>query len=214
MTAETVSDYRIVGSPNVRIVLASSSRTRRRLLEDAGVPHIVEPSRVDEGEIKLSLRAEGASGIALAEVLAEAKAKYVSRKHPDAMVLGADQILECEGETLDKPVDWEDALRQLQLLRGKWHDLISYAVIVRGGQRIWQGVDTARLQMRADAGDEFLKAYLGAAGRDAFNGPGGYRVESLGVQLFSRIDGSHYTILGLPLLPLLDYLRANRILMK
>jgi len=130
MTAETVSDYRIVGSPNARIVLASESRTRRRLLEDAGVPHIVEPSRVDEDEIKLSLRAEGASGIVLAEALAEAKARYVSRKHPEAMVLGADQILECEGKTFDKPLDREDALRQLQSLRGKRHDLISYAVIV------------------------------------------------------------------------------------
>ena len=214
MIAETVSDYRIVGAPNVRIVLASTSRTRRRLLEDAGVPHIVQPSRVDEDEIKLSLRAEGASGIALAKVLAEAKARYVSRKYPDAMVLGADQVLECEGETFDKPVHREDALRQLKSLRGKRHDLISYAAIVRAGQPVWQGVDTARLQMRADAGDEFLNAYLDAAGSDAFNGPGGYRIESLGVQLFSRIDGSYYTILGLPMLALLDYLRANGILMK
>jgi septum formation protein len=214
MTADTVSDYRIVGLPNARIVLASASRTRHRLLEDAGVPHIVKPSRVDEDEIKLSLRADGASGIALAEVLAEAKATYVSRKHPDAMVLGADQVLVCEGETFDKPVDREDALRQLQSLRGKRHDLISYAVIVRGGQRIWQAVDTARLQIRADAGDEFLNAYLDAAGGDAFNGPGAYRIESLGVQLFSRIDGSYYTILGLPMLALLDYLRTNGILMK
>ena len=214
MTADNVSDYRIVGLPNARIVLASASRTRRRLLEDAGVPHIVKPSRVDEDEIKLSLRADGASGVALAEVLAEAKATYVSRKHPDAMVLGADQVLVCEGETFDKPVDREDALRQLQSLRGKRHDLISYAVIVRGGQRIWQAVDTARLQIRADAGDEFLNAYLDAAGGDAFNGPGAYQIESLGVQLFSRIDGSYYTILGLPMLALLGYLRTNGILMK
>ena len=137
---------------------------------------------------------------------------YVSRKHPDAMVLGADQILALGEDTFDKPVDREDALSQLQRLRGHKHELISYAVIVRGGQRIWQAVDRAKLVVRADASDAFFDAYLDAAGDDAFNGPGGYRVESLGVQLFSAIDGAHYTILGLPLLALLDYLRANGIL--
>ena len=213
MTAETAPNARFVGPPAAQIVLASASMTRRRLLEGAGVPHIVEPSRVDEDELKLGLRAEGASGIEMAEVLAEAKARYVSRKHPEAMVLGADQILECEGETFDKPRHRDDALHQLQTLRGKRHDLISYAVIVRGGTRIWQGVDTARLHVRDDASEDFLNAYLEAAGDDAFNGPGGYRVESLGVQLFSKIDGSHYTILGLPMMVLLDYLRANGILM-
>lgn len=113
------------------IVLASASMTRRMLLEGAGVPHIVEPSRVDEDEIKISLRAERASGTDIAEVLAEAKAMYVSRKHPEKMVLGADQVLECDGETFDKPVDRDDALSQLQTLRGKRHSLISYAVISR-----------------------------------------------------------------------------------
>ena len=137
---------------------------------------------------------------------------YVSRKHPDQMVLGADQVLECDGETFDKPVDRDDALGQLQSLRGKRHSLISYAVMARGSRRIWQAVDQATLEVRADASDDFLNAYLDAAGDDAFNGPGGYRIESLGVQLFSRIDGSHFTILGLPMLALLDYLRANGVL--
>ena len=212
MTVSVTDKPRLIGMPAQSIVLASASMTRRRLLEEAGVPHLVEPSRVDEDELKISLRAEGAAGIEIAEVLAEAKAVYVSRKHPEAMVLGADQVLDCDGEIFDKPVDLADARRQLQALRGRRHNLISYAVIVRGGQRIWQAVDTAKLEVRADASDSFLNAYLEAAGDDAFNGPGGYRVESLGVQLFSRIDGSHYTILGLPLMALLDYLRANRIL--
>jgi len=209
---DTDGPFRVIGNPASRIVLASASRTRRSLLEGAGVPHIVEPSRVDEEELKTGLRAEGVSPVEIAEVLSEAKAMYVSRKHPDAMVLGADQILALGEDTFDKPVDREDALSQLQRLRGHKHELISYAVIVRGGQRIWQAVDRAKLVVRADASDAFFDAYLDAAGDDAFNGPGGYRVESLGVQLFSAIDGAHYTILGLPLLALLDYLRANGIL--
>ena len=209
---DTDGPFRVIGNPASRIVLASASRTRRSLLEGAGVPHIVEPSRVDEEELKTGLRAEGVSPVEMAEVLSEAKAMYVSRKHPDAMVLGADQILALGEDTFDKPVDREDALSQLQRLRGHKHELISYAVIVRGGQRIWQAVDRAKLVVRSDASDAFFDAYLDAAGDDAFNGPGGYRVESLGVQLFSAIDGAHYTILGLPLLALLDYLRANGIL--
>jgi septum formation protein len=183
MTTDTLQSPRFIGPAETSIVLASASKTRRGLLEGAGVPHMVEPSRVD-----------------------------VSRKHPDKMVLGADQVLECDGETFDKPVDWDDALGQLQALRGKRHSLISYAVIARGSQRIWQAVDRATLEVRADASDEFLNAYLDAAGDDAFNGPGGYRIESLGAQLFSHIDGSHFTILGLPMLALLDYLRANGVL--
>ena len=206
------SSHRVIGSPERKVILASASYTRRTLLEAAGVPHIVEPSRVDEDELKISLRTEGASAVDIAEVLAEAKAMYVSRKHPDAMVVGCDQVLAFGRETLDKPINRKDALMQLRRLRGHHHELITYAVIVRGGNRIWQAVDRARLIVRADASDEFLDAYLDAAGDDAFNGPGGYRVESLGAQLFSTIDGSHYTILGLPLIALLDYLRANGIL--
>jgi septum formation protein len=212
MSAETLQSLRLIGSAETSIVLASASMTRRALLEGAGVPHMVEPSRVDEDEIKISLRAEGATGTGIAEVLAEAKAMYVSRKHPEQMVLGADQVLECDGATFDKPVDRDDALGQLQALRGKRHSLISYAVMARGSQRIWQAVDRVTLEVRADASDAFLNAYLDAAGDDAFNGPGGYRIESLGAQLFSRIDGSHFTILGLPMLALLDYLRANGVL--
>ena len=208
----TKFSQRVIGSPERKVVLASASQTRRTLLEGAGIPHLVEPSRVDEDELKIGLRAEGASALDIAEVLAEAKAMYVSRKHPDAMVVGADQVLALGEETFDKPVNREEALMQLQHLRGQRHELISCAVIVRGGQRTWQAVDRAGLIVRADASDEFLNAYLDAAGDDTFNGPGGYRVESLGVQLFSTIDGSHYTILGLPLLALLDYLRTNGIL--
>jgi septum formation protein len=212
MNDESKSGPRLIGTSSTPIVLASASMTRRRLLEGAGVPHMVEASRVDEDEIKISMRAEGATGADIAEVLAEAKAVYVARKHADALVLGADQVLECGGETFDKPVDRADALAQLRALRGKRHELISYAVMVRGGARIWQAVDRATLEIRADATDAFFESYLDAAGDDVFNGPGGYRIESLGAQLFSRIDGSHFTILGLPMMALLDYLRANGVL--
>lgn len=203
---------RRVGDTGEAIVLASASMTRRALLEAAGVPFEVSPARVDEDEIKIAMRAEGASAVEIAEVLAEAKATYVSRKFPGRMVLGADQMLEFEGITLDKPVDRDDARRQLDMLRGRIHTLVSYAVIVRDGERIWQGLDRARMHVR-EMSDGFLEAYLDAAGDDAFNGPGGYRVELLGVQLFARIDGTHYTILGLPMFTLLDYLRANGVLM-
>ena len=212
MTLETSQLQRIVGFSGEPIVLASASITRRRLLESAGVPHIVEPSHIDENEIKTGLRADGANGIEMAEVLAEAKAMSVSRKHPARMVLGGDQVLECDDKTFDKPVDRAEALTQLQMLRGKHHNLISYAVIARGGQRIWQAVDRAALEVRADASDEFITAYLDAVGQDALSGPGGYRIESLGAQLFSRIDGCHFTILGLPMILLLHYLRANGVL--
>ncbi len=202
-----------MGGSGERLILASGSVTRRLLLDAAGVPFDVEPAYVDEDEFKRGLRAECATGIEIAEVLAEAKAMYVSRRYGGRMVLGADQILECDGETLDKPVDRADALGQLRMLRGRRHELISYAVIVRDGSRIWQGVDRARLDMR-ETSDAFLEAYLDAVGNEVYNGPGGYRVEAVGVQLFRRIDGSHYTILGLPLLALLEYLRENGILMS
>ena len=212
MTLETSQSLRFVGLCNEPIVLASASITRRRLLERAGVPHIVEPSCVDESKIKISLRDDGATGAEIAEVLAEAKAVQVSCNYLDKIVLGGDQVLECDEQTLDKPVNRADALCQLQMLRGKRHSLISCAVIARGGRRIWRGVDRATLQVRTDASDEFLNAYLDAAGEDVLNGPGGYRIESLGAQLFSHVDGSHFTILGLPMIALLDYLRANGVL--
>ncbi|PPR11025.1 MAG: Septum formation protein Maf [Alphaproteobacteria bacterium MarineAlpha11_Bin1] len=211
MTEISVS-HPIIGRSSSKIVLASESHTRRKLLEQAGVPHIVEPSRVDETEVKRSLKEEGVSPLLLAEVLAEQKAKYVSRKIPGEMVLGADQVLVIGEDTFDKPLNRADALAQLRLLRGRRHELISYAVMVRDGQRLWQAVDRAELTIRADATDNFLNAYLDVAGTTAFHSPGAYRVEWLGVQLFSNISGAHYTILGLPLMALLEYLREHGIL--
>lgn len=195
--------------PDNQIVLASTSPTRHQLLVAAGVPHIVEPPKVDEREIKTALRARDASGSEIARALAVAKAMSVCQRYSTAMVLGADQVLQCGQDTFDKPVDRNDALSQLRLLRGKTHELISSAAIVWKGVTTWVVVDTAKLVVRQNLSDGFLDEYLSAVGNDALQGPGGYRVEARGAQLFSRIDGSHFTILGLPLLPLLDYFREK-----
>ena len=200
------------GAPAERIVLASSSGSRRALLEAAGVPFDVDPALVDEDEVKRSLRAENVAAGVIAEVLADAKAARVAGRHPGRMVLGADQMLECEGAHYDKPGTRAEAAAQLKALRGRRHALVSQAVVWRDGERLWQASDTALMEMR-DVSDAFIEAYLDAAGDAILNGPGAYRVESLGVQLFRRIGGDHFTILGLPLLPLLDFLRENRILM-
>ena len=193
------------------VILASSSATRRRLLHAAGVAFTVEAARVDEDEIKTSMIAEGAGGGAIAEALAELKARQISRRHPDALVIGADQVLEYEGAIFSKPVDRQAARSQLLALRGGRHELIDCVCVLRGGERLWHHTDAARLDMR-DYSDDFLDAYLERIGDDALDGPGGYRLERLGAQLFARIEGDYFTILGLPLLPLLDYLRVQGVL--
>ena len=210
--ANTLLSERTIGSANEKIVLASASPTRTFLLTAAGVPHTVEPSRIDEEEFKISMETAGSLPVDIAEVLAEAKATSVSRKVSGELVLGADQVLVFRDTIFSKPVNRGDALKQLQTLRGHEHELISYAVIAEDGKRIWHASSNAKLTIRSDVTDEFLNEYLDAASPDAFNGPGAYKVESLGVQLFSDIDGSHYTILGLPLLALLEYLRVKGIL--
>ena len=202
----------IIGESEPKIILASASQTRTNLLSAAGVPHVVEPSNIDEEEFKVSMKGVGAPAIDVAEVLAEAKAMSVSRKKPGKLVVGADQVLVCQDKIFSKPIDRSDAFTQLQALRGQVHELISYAVIVQDSERIWQAFSSAELTVRPDVTDTFLNEYLDAAGTDIFNGPGGYRVESIGVQLFSDINGSHFTVLGLPLLALLEYLRMKSIL--
>lgn len=198
---------------NELLVLASSSRSRQALLASAGVPFDVDPPRVDEDEVKRAMRANGDGAEEIADVLAELKAARTSARHAGRLVLGADQTLECEGRQYDKPACRGEAAAQLKSLRGRRHRLVSCAVMFRDGRRIWQALDTAVLGMR-DFSDEFIDGYLDAAGSAVLDGPGAYRVESLGVQLFREIEGSHFTILGLPLLPLLDFLRENGALRK
>ena len=188
------------------LVLASSSATRARLLRDAGVPVEVVAARIDEEEVKRGLRAKGMGGIELAERLAEEKARSI--REPHRPVLGADQVLILGARVFDKPADREEAARQLSALSGRTHRLASAACIVEGGDRVWRRTEEARLTMRK-LSSGFIEDYLDRIGESAFAGPGAYRVEGLGIQLFDSMEGAHATILGLPMLPLLAYLRRR-----
>lgn len=195
------------------LILASASRTRSEILGGAGVTHRVEPAEVDEGEIKESLKAEGAATQAAAISLAEIKAREVARRHPEALVIGADQILECGGVWFDKPADRSAAEASLRVLRGRAHALLTGVAVVRGDTLLWHQAERATMVMR-DFTDKFLAAYLDEIGDTAFRSVGGYQLEGLGAQLFSRVEGDYFAILGLPLLPLLDFLRGHGIVRR
>lgn len=194
-----------------RLVLASASAARAKMLSDAGLAFETDPARIDEAAVKDSLKAEKAGGGQLADTLAELKATAVARRHPGALVLGADQVLEFKNRLFDKPADRTAAWTQLTALRGESHRLISAAVVVRDGERIWGQTDFASLLMRPFS-DAFLEQYLDRMGDAVTQTVGGYQLEGLGAQLFQRVDGDFFTILGLPLLPLLEFLRGHRIL--
>ncbi|MBC7986389.1 MAG: septum formation protein Maf [Sphingomonadaceae bacterium] len=195
----------------MRLILASQSAARCAMLAAAEVPHEAMASGVDEEAAKASLSAEGLSPRDLADALAELKAVKLSARFPDAMVLGCDQVAAIDEEALGKPGDREAASAQLGKLRGATHAQHSAAVIAEGGRPVWRHVDTAKLTMR-DFSDGFLEEYLDAEWPTIGGCAGGYRLEGRGVQLFARIEGSHFTILGLPLLPLLDYLRERGVI--
>ncbi len=201
----------MTGLARQAIVLASASATRRAMLDRAGLAVEIDPPRTDEDEIKRSMRASGFDAAATAEALAEQKARSVARRHAGALVVGADQILECDGQSFDKPGDLDTARDQLRALAARRHDLVSAACIVRDGERLWHAVDRARLWMRP-LGEAFIERYLRAVGADALAGPGGYRIEGPGIHLFERIEGDHFTILGLPMLALFEFLRSRGVL--
>lgn len=189
------------------IVLASTSASRRAMLTAAGVAHEALPAHVDEDAVKAAMGEVAPRD--LADALAEMKALKVSQRVPGTLVLGGDSVVAIEdGTLLDKPVDRADAERHLRLLSGKRHDLYSAAVIAENGQALWRHVDRARLWVRP-LSEQFIAAYLDAEWPAISGCVGCYRVEGPGVQLFSRIEGSHYTILGMPLLNILDYLRTR-----
>ena len=190
------------------IVLASESRARLELLQHAGLRLRAEPARIDEAEVKASLRAERADAAAAAETLAELKATRVSRYAPGALVIGGDQILECEGRWFDKPPDRAAAAAHLRALGGKTHTLATAACVVRDGVRIWHHREAPRLTMRP-LDEAFIESYLEAAGPEVLETVGAYRLEGLGAQLFTKVSGDYFTILGLPLLPLLGFLREH-----
>jgi septum formation protein len=193
------------------VVLASASQVRRRLLEDAGVAMSVDPADVDEAIIKATARREGSLPASTALALADAKARVTSARHPGALVIGADQILECAGDLFDKPQTIDAAAQTLARLRGRRHRLISAVVVVRDGTRRWQYAEAAHLTMRPFS-DAFLRWYVDQMGQDLLTSVGAYRLEGLGAQLFSAIEGDFFTILGLPLLPLLEALRREGVL--
>ncbi|HXQ65269.1 MAG TPA: Maf family protein [Alphaproteobacteria bacterium] len=194
------------GAPAV--VLASASSTRAMLLRNAGVPCLADAAAIDEEEAKGALKATGAETGSAAEALAELKAQKVSRRHGGALVVGADQILECAGTWFDKPAGLDEARAHLKALRGREHELVSALAVVRDGARLWHHVDRARLKMRAFS-DAFIESYLAALGPRACGSVGAYQLEGLGAQLFERVEGDYFTILGLPLLPLLAFLRNH-----
>jgi septum formation protein len=187
--------------------LASTSTIRRELLTSAGIEFEAVGSNVDEEAIKEAMRIAGASPRAIADKLAEAKSVRVSQKKP-GLVLGCDQILAFEGQSFDKVADLAQARTRLQLLRNKSHSLECAVVMSREGVPIWRLVKTSQLFMR-DFSDAFLDEYLALYGKEALSSVGCYQFEGAGAQLFDRIEGDYFSILGLPLLEVLAYLRLN-----
>ena len=197
-----------MGHSTERLVLASASVARRKLLADAGVEFLVEPAHIDERGLRAKLAADGADAGRCALALAEAKAVTVSSRHPDALIIGADQILVCENRWFDKPAHLGEARRQLMALRGRSHVLETAVCAVRNGERLWQAKSDPRLTMRWFR-DGFLDDYLAVEGEAILGSVGAYRLEGRGVQLFEWIDGDYFAVLGLPLLELLRFLRGR-----
>jgi septum formation protein len=195
------------------LILASASTARRAVLQGAGLRFETHVAGVDEAAIKEAALAEGIPAEDAALMLADAKAARVAAQAPDALVIGADQLLVCEGAWFDKPPDMAAARTHLQRLRARQHELVTALVCHRGGQRIWQHVAKPRLAMR-DFSDAFLEAYLAAEGVALLSSVGAYRLEGHGAQLFDRIEGDQPAILGMPLLPLLGFLRQHGVLLR
>ncbi len=188
-----------------RLILASGSAIRASLLQQAGVTFDTVIARIDEDAVKAALLAEGATPRDLADTLAEMKAAKVASKHPDAMVLGCDQVLAIGTDILSKPDTPQDAIAQLHRLRGQTHQLLSAAVIYAEGRPQWRHVGVARLHMR-DASDAYIAGYVARNWHDIRHSVGAYQLEKEGVRLFHRIEGDYFTILGLPMLEILSYL--------
>jgi septum formation protein len=198
--------------PTSRLVLASASASRRALLAAAGLTFEVQAAEIDETAGKQGARADGQRAEVAALLLADLKAAAVARRVPEALVIGADQILVCDGVWFDKPADVAAAREQLRALRGRSHVLATAAVCHQGENRIWQDVVTPCLTMR-NFSDDFLDRYLSAEAEAVTSTVGAYRLEGRGIQLFDTVEGEHSAILGLPLLSLLSFLRRKRVAM-
>ena len=193
------------------LILASASTARATLLRAAGIEFAVEPAAIDETAIKLQYQASGFAVEACAAALAEAKARAIAARYPAALVIGADQILLTGDEWFDKPDDLASAAAQLRRLRGREHVLVTAACVVSAAEVVWQALAAPKLTMRR-FGEAFLAGYIAAEGDAVLGSVGAYRIEGRGVQLFARIEGDHFAILGLPLLELLGFLRGRGVL--
>ncbi|MEI6201442.1 MAG: Maf family protein [Enhydrobacter sp.] len=189
-------------------ILASTSSSRRQLMANAGLSFEIDPSGVDEEEVTRSLLAQRSSPQEIAEALAEMKALRVSSRRPGAFVVGGDSTLASNGRLFNKPSDMAAARKQLLALRGQTHELFSSVVVAKNGARLWHWNERARLTMRP-FNEAFLDTYLARAGDAVLTSVGAYQLEGLGAHLFSRVDGDYFTILGLPLLPLLSFLAGH-----
>jgi len=194
------------------IILASASTARARLLDAAGVPFSIEPAAIDEERIKRRSREAGSSAMSCAQALAVEKARDVSARHPEALVIGADQILVVGVEWFDKPKNLPEARAQLLSLRGRTHVLATAACVVRCDKQLWHATCAPEMTMRSFS-EAFLDRYIAAEGGALLGSVGAYRLEGLGVQLFERMIGDHFAVLGLPLLELLDFLRSRGVLL-
>ncbi|WP_417250097.1 Maf family protein [Celeribacter sp.] len=200
----------MINTPS-RLILASQSPIRRQLLENAGVPVDALPARIDEDAIKDAMLADGAAPRDIADALAEGKARKLSMKHPDAMVIGCDQALSFKGRLISKAATKEEARALLAEMRGGRHRLLSAAVIYEGGEPKWRHIGEVRLEMK-NVSDAYLDAYIERNWESIREAVGCYKLEEEGVRLFSRIDGDYFNVLGLPLLPLLAYLGDREVI--
>lgn len=187
------------------LILASASKVRLQILQNAGIQAVAQPARVDEETIRLGLEAENAKPHDIADALAEIKARKIADKNPDRLVLGCDQVLSFQGSVFSKAATADQARVQLRQLRGRSHQLISAVVLYDEARPIWRHIGRATLTMR-EFSDEYLEGYLLRNWQEAQHSVGVYMVEAEGIRLFSATEGDHFTILGLPLLPLMSYL--------
>lgn len=196
----------------MKLILASQSTSRRKMLTAAEVPFEAMSPGVDEDAAKTALRADGISARDLADALAELKALRLSQRMPGVLILGCDSTVALDdGTMIDKAPDQATLARQLRRMAGTTHNLYSAAVIAENGRAVWRHVDRAKMTMRPMT-DDFIATYLEAEGDDLLGCVGGYRIEGRGAQLFAKVDGSQFTIMGLPLLQLLDYLRVRGVM--
>lgn len=189
------------------IILASASQIRRQILDDAGISYNVKTSHVDEASIKASMHQDGAKPRDIADALAEAKSIKVSRLE-DGFVIGADQIMVMDDKIYDKPKDMDEARARLLSMRGKPHYLIGSVVICENGNPVWRHASKTILHVR-DFSEAFLDEYLALEGEGVLSSVGAYKFEGRGAQLFTKVEGDFFSILGLSLLPVLDYLRLR-----